>query len=139
MSKLYVLVLCALLAGCATIEENPNTAKLVTQYAVLKFAEQSSADRRAERLANVARIAADVKAIAANEVTSVSSIRAAVAIQIQKLNLSPADQLLANGLADILAQELAKRVGDGALNPEQRLIVGQVMDWVLEAAQMVTA
>jgi hypothetical protein len=137
MRNLSILILSAVLCGCATIEENPNTAKLVTQYAVLKFDEQSSPARRAERMANVVRIATDVKAIAANEVTSVSSIRGVVATQIAKLNLSPADQLLANGLADILAQELAKRVGDGALDAEQRLIVGQVMDWVLEAAAMV--
>lgn len=131
------LVSILLFASCATIEQNPNTAKLVTQYAVLKFAEQSSDGRRAERISNVIKIATDVKAIAANEVTSISSLRGVVGTQVAKLGLSPADQLLAFGLADIVAQELIKRVGEGQLNDSQRLVVGQVCDWIIEAAKAV--
>ena len=53
MRNLAAILLSLSLLACSTIEQNPNTAKLVTQYAVLKFAEQSSPDRKAERLANV--------------------------------------------------------------------------------------
>ena len=136
MNKLLSVVALSLLVGCSTIEQNPNTAKLVTQYAVLKFAEQSSPDRKAERLANVIKVATDVKAIAANEVTSITALRSAVDVQLAKLKLSPADQLLARGLVDIVAQELAKRVGSGVLDDKQRLVVNDVMSWVIEAASM---
>jgi hypothetical protein len=136
MRNLAVILLSLSLLGCATIEQNPNTAKLVTQYAVLKFAEQSSPDRRAERLANVKRIATDVKAIASNEATSITALRSAVDVQIAKLSLSPADQLLARGLVDMVAQELVKRVGAGTLDANAKLVVSTVMDWVLEAAAM---
>lgn len=136
MRKLLVTLLAISLVGCATIEKNPNTAKLVTQYAVLKFAEQSSADRRAERLANVKRIATDVKAIATNESASISILQSAVDVQIAKLNLSAADKLLARGLVDMISQELTKRVGAGVLSPEAKLTVAQVMDWIVEAASM---
>ena len=57
-------------------------------------------------------------------------------MQIAKLNLSPADQLLARGLVDMLNQELAKRVGAGLLDEKQRIIVADLMNWVLEAAEM---
>lgn len=136
MRKLIVLALALSLAGCATIEKNPNSAKLVTQYAVLKFAEQSSPERRAARLENVKKIAADVKAIAANEDASIGFLQSAVDLQIAKLNLSPADKLLAKGLVDMISQELLKRVGAGALSPDAKVQVSLVMDWILEAAAM---
>src|SRR5688572_22435403 len=84
------------IGACASIEKNPNTAKLATQYAVLKFAEQSSPDKRAGRLENVRKIAEDVKAIASNEAATVSFLRDTVAEQVARLKLSSADQLLAN-------------------------------------------
>lgn len=126
----------SLASSCATLENNPASAKLVTQYAVLKFAEQSSADKRAERIANVQRVATDVKAIAAGEPVSIGLLKAAVGAEIAKLNLSPADTMLANALVDMLAIELSERVGEGILDPDQLVQVAKVMDWIIEAAAL---
>ena len=128
----------ALLLGCATLEERPATAKLVTQYAVLKFADQSSPIKRADRIAKVVDIATQVKGMSAGESVSVGLLKGAVYSELLKLELAPPDALLANALVDLLAEELLARVGDGVLSPEQQLQVVQVMDWIIEAAAMAT-
>lgn len=122
-----------MLSGCQTLQTQPATAKLTIQYAVLKFAEQSGGDVRASRLANVKKIAIDVKALASGSSTNVGFLHDAVNDQLLKLKLSPADRLLANGLVDIVTNELLQRIGTGALSPDQVLAVSQVMDWIIEA------
>lgn len=136
MLAVIALLSALMLAGCKSIEERPATAKLVTQYAVLKFAEQSSADKRAVRIEHVRRIAADVKAIAAGEPVSLALLKGAAFSEISKLQLSPADTLLAHALVDLIAEEIALRVGDGVLSPDQLVQVAQVMDWVVEATTL---
>lgn len=123
--------------GCATLEKSPNTAKLVTQYAVMKFAEQSSDERRVERIANVRKIAEDVKSLAANQTVSVPGLQAAVMAQVAKLGLSPADSFLASALVQVVADELAAKIGDGVISPEKMLVVSQVMDWVIDATKLI--
>lgn len=127
------LVLSTLL-GCTLFRDNPSAARLAIQYSVAKFSEQSSADHRQERLNNVKRVAMEVKAIADKESTSLVLLRSAVMVEVAKLHLSPADTVLASGLVDLIAEQLTKRIGDGVLKPEDKLVVKDVMDWVIEAA-----
>lgn len=134
---LIALLLSVSMLGCATLEKSPNTAKLVTQYAVMKFAEQSSDERRVERIANVRKIAEDVKSLAANQTVSVPGLQAAVMAQVAKLGLSPADSFLASALVQVVADELAAKIGDGVISPEKMLVVSQVMDWVIDATKLI--
>lgn len=136
MRRLAALYLAFLMvAGCATFEQHETSAKLVTQYATLKYIEQIPTDQKAERKARIVAVATDVKALASGEST-LSALQAAVNQQLDKAGLSPADRLLANGLVEILVAEIQIRVGEGVLSPEQRVQVVEVIDWVLQAAQM---
>src|SRR5215203_13675 len=102
LKSLSVFIFTVLLCGCAFLRESPSTAKLLVQYSVSKFAEQSSPDRRIDRLNNVKKVATGVKAVAANETTSIPLLRAVVMAQVAKLQLSPADTILATGLVDMI-------------------------------------
>lgn len=134
--KVSILALTLALFGCSFLRESPSTAKLVVQYSVAKFAEQSSAERRLERLNNVKRIASSVKTLAANESATIPLLKNIVLEQVAKLHLSPADTVLAQGLIDVIAEQLGKKIGEGLLKPEDKLLVADVMDWVIEAATL---
>ena len=138
LRSLFVSFCLALIfVGCATFEKHENSAKLVTQYAVMKFAEQSSPERRDERIANVKRIAEGVKALATNQEVSIEGLQSVVGAQIAKLGLSPADSFLAMALVQMVAEELKARVGDGVLSADAKLQVAEVMDWVIGATAFV--
>lgn len=134
---LSALILSFTLLGCATFNQHQGTAKLVTQYAVMKFAEQSSAERRDERIANVRKVAEGVKAVVGNEAVSIEGLQSLVGDQIAKLNLSPADTFLALALVQAISDELKVKVGEGVLTAEQKVQVSEVMDWVIQAAAFV--
>ena len=128
-----VLSMCALMAGCGTLRERPAAAQLVTQFAVLKYAERFEEGARAERMGRIRSIATTVKGLAEGE-TTLPLLQAAVASQLDKAGLSPADRLLADGLVQLIAQELQSRIGAGVLSPEQLVAVRKVMDWIVSAA-----
>lgn len=131
---IIALMICAALSGCATIEKNPATAKLATQYAVAKFIENSAAEKRAERKARIVTIATDIKAAAASQSVSLSSLQILAYEKIDKLALSPADTVLAKGLVDFIAEELKAKIDAKLLSPKDTLILASVMDWIIQAA-----
>lgn len=132
MRKLAIPLLLIVLSGCATFEKHEPTARLVTQYAVLKYAERLPEESRATRIERIKSIAAEVKALTSGE-TSLSLLQLAVSAQLDKAGLSPADRLLADGLVQIIGAELQQRIGDGVLSPEQLVQVSEVMDWIIAA------
>lgn len=138
VTSLLILTTLAL-ASCATLKENDGTVKLSVQYAVIKLAEQSSSDKRVSRLNNIKQTALAAKALAANDQTTVIALRNSIAAQIAQLNLSPADALLANALADFIAEEIRDRIGEGILKPDDAVFIGNVMDWIIEACDIVAA
>lgn len=136
LAVVYVAFL--MLAGCATDQftRHETTAKLVTQYAVLKYAERLPEEQKTERVARIRAIATDVKALASGD-TTLQALHEVVNQQLDKAGLSPADRLLANGLVDVIVAELQARIGDGLLSPEQRVQVQSILQWVIDAAAMV--
>lgn len=135
LAALYFAFL--LLVGCATDQftRHETTAKLVTQYAVLKYAENIPDDQRTARVERIRTIATDVKALASGDTTLVA-LHDVVNQQLDKAGLSAADRLLANGLVDVIVAELQARIGDGVLSPEQRVQVVAVLDWVIQATAL---
>lgn len=126
------------LTSCATFQNNQGTFRLAIDVAIIKLIDNSSAERREPRRANIIRVAGAVKTLAAadGDVT-LEALRAAVGAQIDKLNLSPVDRAIAIDIAEAIAQEIQRRVGQGLLKPDQRVAVSQVMDWVIAAAESV--
>lgn len=135
MRKLLILPILLILTACATFKEHETTAKLVTQYATLKYLEKVPAAELDQRRERIRAIATDVKALATGE-TSLILLQAAVSSQLDKAGLSPADRLLADGLVQVIVAELQQRIGSGVLSPEQLVQVSQVLDWVITATQM---
>jgi hypothetical protein len=137
MKKLLViLVASTALLGCTFVRDNQSAAKLVVEYSVAKFAEQSSSATRQQRLDNTIKVAGAVKGIVGTQVTTIPLLRELVMKQVDKLHLSPADTLLVGALVDIITEQLMAKIGDGVLKPEDKLLVSQVMDWVIEAATL---
>lgn len=125
----------ALLAGCTTLKEHETSARLVTQYATLKYLERYSVAARTERSERIRLIAADVKTFAAGE-TTLTLLHGSVASRLDQAGLSPADRLLADGLVQIIVAELQQRIGAGVLSAEQLVVVNEVLDWIIQATQM---
>lgn len=118
------------LSGCQTIQDNPAVARLAVEYATLK-----AIDEKPDRAARVAKIAGQVRANAEGGASAtVALIRTAVLAEIRWDKLDQADALLIRSLIDVAAAELEKRVGDGLIDPEQRLIVAEVAGWIESAA-----
>lgn len=124
------------LSGCQTLRDPNNSAmiQLTTQVAVGKFIESKS--DRVGTAKKVADVAAQAKAIAASDTTTVAAVQAMVDARIMQLNLEPSDRLLATALVNVLASELRNKVGDGLLNETDRVILGNVLDTVISTANV---
>ena len=132
--KLLFAAALSLLVGCASIEENPATAKLAVQIATLKVIERAEdQDHRRQRIVELAE---EALALAESEAVLVSAVEAAVREAVQWGNLPPSDRLLADYLITLVATELNERVGDGNWLTGKRLVAArQVLAWVVEAAR----
>lgn len=132
---LTVLVIVALmLPGCASLERGDATARLAVTYAALKTIE--SGDDPAARAAEVAAIARDAQRFLDSETVTVALLEHAVRSRLPA-DLSPADRLLADALVDAVVAELETRVGLGVLDAGQRLVVNQVLGWIVGAAEAI--
>lgn len=136
---LILLTLSSSLFGCQFFKDSPATAKLVVQYSVAKFAEQSGVEARQSRVDNIKRVALQVRSVASDDSTTIPLLKELAVVQLGKLHLSPADTVLASGLIDVIAEQLNLKIGDGLLKAEDKLVVSQVMDWVVEAATIAGA
>lgn len=123
--------------GCSTLERNPATTQLVTQYAVAKYLEQRPAESRYESAQRIIRIAQALQAPAADRKATLATLRSVVEGIIAQQSLSPADFVAANGLANILFAEVESRLKVDAMNPAEPVIVGQVLQWVVSVASTI--
>jgi hypothetical protein len=131
------LVLCAVLSvsACKTTPTNQTalaTAKIATQYATAKYIARVPAAEQAAKAARVRAVVVAVESIATGETVSLAVLEGAIRKQLPA-DLKPEDLIAINGLIAIVMAELQARVGDGLLNPDQRLQVSMVASWVIEA------
>lgn len=133
---LILLSMLLMLPGCTFFKESPSTAKMLVQYSVAKYAEQSSAETRPQHLTNIKTIATAVKSISSGEPVSIVQLESIVGTKVSQLQLSPSDLTLANGLISVIGEQLQQKIGAGLLKPEDKVLIAEVMDWIIEAATL---
>lgn len=127
------LALAAGLVACQSIQTERTSARLAVTVATLKVIEADK-DNQVERAAKVATIARDAQKLLDGDDVTLTALQTAVKTRLDAAELAPSDRLLADALVAMLADELRARLGDGLLNPEQRVTVSTVLDWVAVAA-----
>lgn len=133
---LAVLMCAFALPGCQTLTNPDNrlAQQIAVQYAAGKFIEAAPTAERVQRAQDVAKVASGVKAMVSDGSASISQLQAYAMAKVNSANLSPSDKLLATALVDVAVQELSLRVSTGVLDPEARVTVHRLLDWVTAAA-----
>lgn len=132
MQKLFLLLMAAVLVGCASLKENNADARLIVQYSTLKVCDT------AERAARCAEIAGEVQRYANDTAQlTVSALMFAIEEQIDWTSLDAADALLVRTLTERLRAELVERLGEDVLPEDLRLAATTVADWVIDASALV--
>lgn len=133
----------AVLAGCAGNDgsdgppspERALVAQLVVRQATLRFIE--AAPVPAVRAAAVSAVVGRVLEYAeGNPDTSLAALEAAARALVPWDDLPLADRDLLDVLITVISQRLAERIDEGALDPEDRIAVAQVLRWVQAAATL---
>ena len=137
MKPIAILIALCLLTACASLERNPATTQLVTQYAVAKYLEQRSASQRYEAAQRIILIAGQLRVATGERTATLATLRTAVGTLIAEQPLSPADQILAGGLANVLFTEIEARLKPGLMNPLESVAIEQVLQWVTAVAQTI--
>lgn len=124
----------ALMLGACSSNPTARDEALIgvaVQYGVAKYIEQKPGSGE-----NIVRIATDLKSIAGGDASvTLLTLQEFVGQELGKLSLSPADRVLANALVSLVVAELQAKVGEGLLEPDQRVRVVQIMDLIIAAAR----
>lgn len=121
-----------LLQGCASVNTQSATQKLVVQAATMKFIEAS--DDRAAKAKRIVDAADQAKIWLDMDGVSIADLQAAMSQRIAESDLEPSDKLLASALVEVIVADLDARIGAGVLSPESRATVNTVLGWVEQAA-----
>lgn len=135
MKKALLILSLALIsmgAGCASLENNPEIARLAVQAATLRVI--GGDQERADRVEYIAKHAASVLG---GERVSVTFVETAVRSKIRWDELDPHNVLLAEALISSVRDELEARIGAGVLDQEKLVQVRVVLSWVADAAALV--
>jgi hypothetical protein len=122
----------ATLEGCAVIEQSPMTAKLTVQQATLRVIGED-----VERAERVIALTGQISGYVEYEEITVELIDSYLRSQIDWPKLSLADAQLLVMLLDELRLRLDARIGDGVLDPNDKVVIQTVLDWVADAASLV--
>lgn len=141
-SKLHCMALLAfllVLAGCQgagqpSTAERALAAQLVVRQATLRYIE--AADDPADRAAAVHGAIDRVLAYADADETTLAALEASARALVPWDELSLADRDLLDVLISAISARLAERIGDGALDPDDRVAVVEVLQWVQAAARL---
>jgi uncharacterized lipoprotein YajG len=133
LKKMIPLVATLLLVGCSS---NPTAREealigLTVQYATAKYIEERPESR--ERIVSVATAAKGI--VDGDASVTLLVLQEFVGGELDKAGLSPADRVLANALVSLIVAELQAKVGEGLLEPDQRLRVAKILDLVIAAAR----
>jgi hypothetical protein len=132
----FLTVVTALLLAACSSNPSPRDEAIIglsVQYATAKYIEKRPQSRE-----NIVRIANAAKAIVGSEDASVTlqTLQEVVDGELDKLSLSPADRVLANGLVQLIVAELQAKVGDGLIPEDQRIRVAHILDLVIATASV---
>ena len=137
MKMLFAALILALSFGCASIENNPNTAGLIGFAATNEFIKKLDTDEeRAARAHRIVVVAETAKAVADGESITVAIVEQAVRDAIQWDELNAADQYQVEMLITLIGDEVESRVGAGILEETALTAVDVILDNVIMAAKL---
>jgi molecular chaperone DnaK (HSP70) len=117
------------------IEKSPLASSLVFKIATAKAIEKS--DNRVERAQRIITIAEKAKSMLTdNESTSLDYVESAIRDNVKWDELDESNKLVIDILIDLVRAEIDKKVGDGSLDPNDKLIISNILRWIIESAQM---
>lgn len=123
-----LLTIVVAISGCATMQENETLTRAAFEYGTLKVI-----DGDPDRAERVVDLMDDLIVIASGDAT-VEFLSERLRDEIDWGKLSPADTILVNAVINEVSARLQEQVGDGLLDPDQRLQVTQALGWIREAA-----
>ncbi len=130
---IITLIVGSLTTGCAWLEENETSARVLTTYATLKVIDEDP-----EKARRVEEIALEVLQLADSDPqTTIQRLVGEARSHIRWERLDAADSLLVNALLIELEVRLQERYGDGIIPEDARLTVRTLAGWVIEAARTV--
>lgn len=133
LSRLFVVITLSIaLAGCANWQAVENSAlpQAAIQYGTVKFI-----DNDTDKAAEVQKIAGNLKAdFAESADATVENLYARAMQEIPWAKMAPEDEILLRALLVDLKEYLKQKVGDGVLDPDQRLKIEAVLGWIEQAA-----
>jgi type IV pilus biogenesis protein CpaD/CtpE len=134
LKKLIPVVATLLLVGCSS---NPSAREealigLTVQYATAKYIEERPQSRE-----TIVSVATAAKAIVGGDATAtLLTLQEFVSGELDKAGLSAPDRVLANALVSLIVAELQAKVGEGLIEPDQRVRVANILDLVIAAARV---
>lgn len=130
-----VLGALAFLPGCAILQGDGSEGEEFAVRSSIQLATVKVIDGDQERAERVVEIASQARELVAGDSTAaLDEVEQRVRDEIQWDTLSPAEQQVASDLVELVRAELEARIGEGALDPEDRVAVRTVLDWIIEAA-----
>jgi type IV pilus biogenesis protein CpaD/CtpE len=133
LNKLIPVVATLLLVGCSS---NPSARDeaivgITVQYATAKYIERKPSSRK-----SIIYVAEAAKAVVGGDATvTLLTLQEFVSGELDKAGLSAADRVLANALVSLIVAELQAKVGEGLIEPDQRVRVAKILDLVIAAAR----
>lgn len=119
-----------LFSGCSFVEDNPNTARLTTQYATAKVIGGDS-----ERAARIVEITSQIKlTIAEDTSATIAALNTYVRGEIRWEKLEPEDTILIDAVLSNAVARLEEEVSAGLLDPGQRIQLTTFLTWIEEVA-----
>jgi len=138
MKNLLVMITAVfLLMGCSVIdkiEESPMTSELVTNQLTLRFI--AGADDPIERATKLREKLADIETKLPGEYTLLE-LDSVVRAEIDWQKYSLADQELLNFALTKARNVILDLVGEGLINPEDKVTIDTLFRWIDQAAQRV--
>lgn len=130
-----VVALLAFLPGCAVLQGEGTAGEEFAARSSIQLATVKVIDGDQERAERVVAIASQARELVAGDATAaLDEVEQRVRDEIRWDNLSPLEQQVASDLVELVRAELQARIGEGALDPEDRVAVRTVLDWIIEAA-----
>lgn len=131
------MALGAMLCACSFLKSEPVTAQLVVRAVTAQAIE--SADNPQHLARRIVEIGGNALVIVQVDAqATVDMIADAVIAKIQYQTLTPADRDAVDLLLIAIETELRERVGDGVIDPDERLLVRDVITWVIQSAARYT-
>jgi outer membrane murein-binding lipoprotein Lpp len=126
----------ASLAGCSsfdTLDEHETGARMVVEVATLAAIERSS--DRAATANRVIAAATDARAWIDFDGVTLEELAAKARTRIAGSDLELSEKAGLNALVTILQEEISANIEAGALDPQTKVTVNRLLDWVVASAQ----